>query len=299
MDIHKLRCIVSLARLKNVTRAAEENFIAQSTMSSTLSAIESELGTQLFVRSNRTVSLTLAGESFVAAAEEIVRKYDAAVAEVRRITEGRTPAITIGFNSVIVGSKIGAITKQLHEQHPDLALRFCKHSISKLTECLVDGRADIVFANQFEARKNPESRYSPIAQTHPCVYVPKGHRLSKCARISVSDLRGEYLLCACSDDDSRSLSAAAEVLRNGGIPYTAESPIPNEETILSMVEAGIGLYPAADWYQQALEDRIDCIPLDLDVESMQIVIMWKDETLDEIALDVASITKRQFEHRVS
>lgn len=52
VDIHKLRCVVSLARLRNVTRAAEENYVAQSTMSSTISSVEAELGCTLFTRTN-------------------------------------------------------------------------------------------------------------------------------------------------------------------------------------------------------------------------------------------------------
>lgn len=299
MDIHKLRCIVSLANLRNVTRAAEKNYVAQSTMSSTISSVESELGIRLFIRNNKGVSLTTAGESFIVAAEEIVQRYDHAIVEARYLSEQQEVSFTIGFNSMSVGSEIGTIVKRFHVAYPQFNLRLCKHSLSELTDCLFDKRADLIYSNQFEMRKNPKCRFLPIAETYPCVYIPKGHPFSKRKEITVSDLEGEPLLCACIQGDPHRFSAAAEVLRNGGIPYTDESPVSNEETIAAMVEAGIGLYPASTWYKRAFIDKVDFVPLSIDVEPMQIVVAWTREDIDIMAKTLASISKNIYARALS
>lgn len=294
MDIHKLRCIVSLARLRNVTRAAEENYIAQGTMSTTISAAESEIGFPLFVRTNRSVTLTQAGEIFVPMAEQVVGLYDRTLLAIRRLGDGSGPFLTIGFNEVTMGSSLTTILQKFRLAHPDVALRLCKHSLSKLARCLEDGSADIVFSNQFEARKNPRARYSVIAQTQPCVYVSKRHRLARRKVVTLGDLEGEALLCACLDDAPDVMSAAAEVLARGGVPYGRDGYIANEETIFSMVESGMGLYPASDWYQRAYGDRVACIPLEINVESMQIIIMWIGPEFDSLAVELASIARQVF-----
>lgn len=294
MDIHKLRCVVSLARLRNVTRAAEENYVAQSTMSSTISSVEAELGCTLFTRTNRSITVTRAGEVFVAAAEDILKRFDSALVELRRLDNEEEPQLVIGFNTVSTGSSIAEITLPFQRSHPEYTVRLAKHSLTKLSEYLADGRADIVFGNQFEARRMTDSRYVVIAETYPCVYLPKRHPLTAKESLTLADLQGEMLFCACTDHEPRSMSAAAEALQEAGVPYSSGSLTPNEETIFSMVESGLGLYPASTWYQHAFKDRVACRPLDLTIENMQIVVMWRDPGLDDLANDLASHVRRVF-----
>lgn len=295
MDIHKLRCVVSLAKLKNVTRAAEACYMAQSTMSSTIASVEAEVGATLFTRTNRGVSTTVAGDRFVEAVEDIVSRYDKAVASAQALSEEPPPAITIGFNSTLVAASIAPIVSLFARDNPNAPIRFCKQSISELATCLKDGRADIAFGNQFVARKFPHMRFVPVAEGSPCVYVPKDHALARKSTATIDDLAHEQLLCASSGYDPHGISAAAEVLKDGGVPFTATSPVDNEEAIVSMVEAGLGLYPASTWYRRAYEDRVACVPLELDVERMQIVIAWRDAELDAVARDFAACARAVFD----
>ena len=294
MDIHKLRCVVSLAKLRNVTRAAEENYVAQSTMSATISSIEAELGYALFTRTNRSITMTRAGEVFVAAAEDILKRYDGALDELRRLHDEEGPQLVIGFNTVSTGPSIAEITLPFQRSHPEYTVRLVKHSLTKLSECLAQGGADIVFCNQFEARRMPDSRFVVIAETRPCVYLPKRHPLTVKRSLTLQDLEGEMLFCACTDHEPRSMSAAAEALQAAGVPYSSGSLTPNEETIFSMVESGLGLYPASTWYQHAFKDRVACRPLDITIENMQIVIMWRDPAWDDLANDLASHARKIF-----
>lgn len=295
MDIHRLRCVVSLAQLKSVTRAAEQNFITQSTMSSTISSIESELGVRLFTRGKREISLTPAGERFVAAAEEIIQKYDAVLAQVRSNPDGVLSRVVLGFNSIsVVGMKSGIIMELLQKMYPTLSIRFSKYSISELTQSLLDGRTDIIFTNHFEARNNPKAHYITFANTQPCVFMQKGHRLTEKEVLTIEDLENETLFCASNEGQPQKLAVAGEMLRMAGVPYTPESPVANEEAIISMVEAGIGLYPAVNWFKLLLDDRVDCVPLELDIEGPYAVVMWVSEEYEGIAQDLAHILRSIF-----
>lgn len=295
MDIHKLRCVVSLAKTKNITRAAETCYMAQSTMSSTIASAEAEIGATLFTRTNRGVSATLAGDRFVEAAEDIIARYDKAVASAQALTEEPPSAITIGFNSALVAASIAPIVSLFARDNPKTPIRFCKQSISELATCLQDGRANIAFGNQFVARKFPHMQFVAVAEGSPCVYVPKGHALARKRIATVNDLKSEQLFCASSGYDPDGISAAAEVLKDGGVPFTASSPVDNEETIISMVEAGLGVYPASTWYRRAYENRVVCVPLELDVERMQIVVAWSDPGLDAVAHGFAACARVVFD----
>ena len=91
------------------------------------------------------------------------------------------------------------------------------------------------------------------------------------------------------------MSRAARCLADGGVPYREDSLVHNEESIMSMVAAGIGLYPAATWYRHAFAENVRCIPLKVDVVKMKIVLAWRKRELDEKASVMAEITQRMFE----
>lgn len=64
MHLEQLRYFLSVARHRNFTEAAREFYMTQPAITHQISALERELGTKLFLRTTRNVSLTRAGSSF-------------------------------------------------------------------------------------------------------------------------------------------------------------------------------------------------------------------------------------------
>ncbi len=76
MNLQQLRYAVALAEAKSFTKAAEKMFVVQSALSQQVRRLEQELGVQLFERTTRTVSLTLAGESLLPLLHRVVAGID-------------------------------------------------------------------------------------------------------------------------------------------------------------------------------------------------------------------------------
>lgn len=64
MDIESLKTFIVLSNVKNYTRAANQLFVAQSTVTNRINELEKELNISLFSRNNRRVELTMEGEQF-------------------------------------------------------------------------------------------------------------------------------------------------------------------------------------------------------------------------------------------
>jgi len=90
MDIsHRhLRAFVSVARHGNFTRASAALKIPQPTLTAAIKQLEAAAGLQLFERTTRRVTLTQAGQAFLAKAEAAVAGYDSALDELRNIADG-------------------------------------------------------------------------------------------------------------------------------------------------------------------------------------------------------------------
>lgn len=83
LDLAQVRAFVATAEQLHFGRAAGEVVISQQALSKRIARLESALGVRLFVRGQRTVGLTEAGQRFLEPARQTLRAADAAVAAAR------------------------------------------------------------------------------------------------------------------------------------------------------------------------------------------------------------------------
>ena len=74
IDLVQLRTFVAVAEEQHLTRAAERLHMSQSAASAHVRAIEERLGTQLFVRTNRSLELTHAGQLLARKAKALLNE---------------------------------------------------------------------------------------------------------------------------------------------------------------------------------------------------------------------------------
>ncbi|RLU11423.1 LysR family transcriptional regulator [Pseudomonas prosekii] len=144
MDIRHFRYFLAVARQRNFTRAAEQLGIAPPTLSRQIQDMESELGTRLFLREQREVSLTEAGAALVIEAEATVRQFEFAQRSAQRAGRGDLGHIELGYVASAVYS--GLLQKQLQafaRECPDVSLNVRESPMAALPGMVVDGRFDI------------------------------------------------------------------------------------------------------------------------------------------------------------
>ena len=96
MNILSVQYFLAVVEEGNISAAARKLFISQQTLSEHVKKLEAELGTPLFKR-GRNLALTLAGESFVYNARELIKQYDTLLNDVQSITQERRSRITIAI----------------------------------------------------------------------------------------------------------------------------------------------------------------------------------------------------------
>jgi Bacterial regulatory helix-turn-helix protein, lysR family len=89
-----LRYITVLARTLHMTRAAEQLHIVQPALTQNIQQLEEELGTLLIHREGRKLSLTEAGEVFLAEAERSLQQFELAKIAAQRRSAGDRVAET-------------------------------------------------------------------------------------------------------------------------------------------------------------------------------------------------------------
>lgn len=74
MKIEQMEYAVEIAQVGSISEAAGKFFLSQSSLSQSIKALEKELGSEIFVRTNRGVTLTNYGKEFVSYARSILQQ---------------------------------------------------------------------------------------------------------------------------------------------------------------------------------------------------------------------------------
>ena len=174
MDTKYLTYILAIARKKNMTKAAEELYVSQSSLSQYLSKLESELGTPLFFRSKGSLSLTPAGKLYVAAAEEVIRIKDHLYQSIQNIDN--RGHITIGVTSQFGLKMLTELIPPYKQLFPDVTIEISETNVPSLTKMILDESIDCgIMAineippfspNQVDVLRMEEV-YWAIPKTHP------------------------------------------------------------------------------------------------------------------------------------
>ena len=97
MDLKQLEYFVAVAEELNFTRAAERLYAVQSTVSSGIRSLETELKATLFDRSTRQVSLSAAGRAFLPEARAALAALERARESVQEVSGGLRGSVRIGW----------------------------------------------------------------------------------------------------------------------------------------------------------------------------------------------------------
>ncbi len=83
MNIECLKYFQKIAKIKSISKVANKSHISQPALSQQIQKLEESLGKKLFIRSNKGVNLTNAGEIVLKYADNIVRTYDKMILDLK------------------------------------------------------------------------------------------------------------------------------------------------------------------------------------------------------------------------
>ena len=112
----QLSAFHTVAKLGSVSRAAGELHLTQPAVSIQLKLLEESAGAPLLQREGRGVRLNDAGRAFLACAQDILQRADAALQTARRAARGEVGELTLGFTE---SASFNAVVTELI-RHPEV-----------------------------------------------------------------------------------------------------------------------------------------------------------------------------------
>jgi len=235
--IKQLRYLIALEKHVHFGRAAESCFVSQSAFSVAIRELESTLGTQLFDRTNKRVSITAMGREIVVQARLVVRDLEALMDMAWVSSEPLSGKLRLGVIPTISPFLLPKILPQLRSQFPRLQLFLQEDTTQRVNEKLMSGELDLILiAFPYELR-NVEKM--TLFKDPFLLAYRKGSQFIKTEKITADNLQSESIMLLgdghCLRDHA--LSACKIRNRNKVSHFSASSLL----TLIEMVEADLGV----------------------------------------------------------
>ncbi len=144
MELSDLMTFSTVARLGGVTRAAEELNTVQSNITQRVKALEAEIGTKLFERHSRGMTLTGAGRRLLPYAQRLAALSREAVLAAREDGEPKGP-LSIGSLETTAAVRLPALLAEFHRRFPAVQLTLRTATTADLVAAVLDGSLDGAF----------------------------------------------------------------------------------------------------------------------------------------------------------
>jgi DNA-binding transcriptional LysR family regulator len=238
-DLRQLRAFVTLAETLHFGRAASRLHLSQPPLSRQIMALEKALGVRLVERHSRQVSLTHAGQRFLADARDVLDRLERACRDARRAGAGEIGELALGFMMHAAQTIVPSLARRFMDAFPAAALRLREVMPNALVDELSDGRLDLGI--MFPPPPVPGLVFRQAYRERLCVVLDSAHPLAGGATVRRPDLAGQPLILAPAETAPALRGAIETYCREGGFAPTIRVETQLQMTIVSLAAEGIGI----------------------------------------------------------
>lgn len=201
MTIIQLEYFTEICRVMNFTKAAENLNISQTAVSKQIHLLESELGAELFDRSQKKIRLTSSGEFFLAEAKGALSHFHNIEYNMQAFLKGECGALRLGILRNFIPRTLVACISIFQMKYPKLEISIFCGGKDELYQKLNSGELDCVIA---QPRCEDEYEAIPITDFYPVVVMNKIDPLAGKKKLYDKDL-SSLLYDARSSDEHPNL----------------------------------------------------------------------------------------------
>ena len=297
MTLNQMECFVEAARWLNFTKAAENLYMSQQTMSRQIKALEKELGFPVFDRKNVGVRLTEAGSILYHSWEGVLDEYRSSVDKAKDAFYGGVTQVRVGVSDL--GDYINNVSRALlyfNEEYPELNVEFTIDSFPAMQEKMIHNQMDLIITYGAELLRAPELSGIPVSNTRYDVgiIVSRKHPLSRKAELGIEDIRRETIAVLGQELSNDHEERIRKWFLDNHVEDVPEMMVFNSFRNLQIALAtGKCVAVMFRRVMDGMEDRLKFYPIkDADYSGADIVVAWNKEKFEAKARYIAQLLER-------
>ncbi|NLR80128.1 LysR family transcriptional regulator [Chitinophaga eiseniae] len=246
MEIRHLKLVKAIVEEGSMAKAINKLYLTSSALSHQLREAEYQLGTPIFNREGKKMTLTAAGEKLYESAKVILEKIEVTEKEIKQIISGQIGKIRITTECYTGYSWLALILQQFQAVFPDIDVQIVTEAANQSIKNLLDGTLDIAVVSDVE--KHEKVKYIDLFQDEIVMVVSENHPWTDKKYVIAEDFANEHLYIHSLPVNKVSLFQF--LLTPANITPKKVTPLPLTEASLTMVECGMGVMSMAKWAVQ-------------------------------------------------
>lgn len=245
MDVRRLEAFCKVYELKSFSKAGQDLLLSQPTISAHVSALESELKTQLFDRLGRSIVATQAGDILYRHAREAFASLENARVEIEALQERVAGDLIIGASTIPAHYVLPKLLSRFSMLYPDVRVRLTVGDSAAIIERVY--RGDIAIGVVGAVSEHSELVYTPLA-TDDLIVCGSPRLLAMRGVTGVKPSLGTKEICTwpwvMREMGSGTRKAFETALLTMGLDLRCMSiavTVESTEAVLRCVAAGLGL----------------------------------------------------------
>lgn len=236
MDINQLEVLVTVARERSFSRAAEVLDRTQPAISQAIRRLEAEVGERLFDRSSKDGTLTFAGEVLLAYAKQMLNlrhSAELALTEMRDLRHGK---VSISANEHTVFYLLPVI-EEFRRRHPLIKIEVQRGVASRIPKQITAREVEL---GVISFTPNDDSiRAVPVMDDELVFVVSPSHGFASRQEVSVKELGDQIFVAHNAPSPYR--RRVIEAFEKHKTKLNIAIELPSLEAIKRMVERGVGV----------------------------------------------------------
>lgn len=236
MDINQLEVLVTVAREKSFSRAAEVLDRTQPAVSQAIRRLENEVGEQLFDRSSKDGTLTQAGEVLLDYARQMLslrHSAEDALREMRSLHSGR---VSISANEHTVLCVLPVIA-EFRKQYPLIKVEIRRGVASRIPKEITAREVELGVVSFVPSDKAIKS--VPIMKDGLVLVVSPEHQLASRSSVAIAELAKEVFIAHNAASPYR--QKVIETFDHYKVDLDIGIELPSLEAVKRLVETNIGV----------------------------------------------------------
>lgn len=191
-DLRQIRYIIAAVEYGSFHKVAEYYGVKVSTVSRRIRDLEVRIGVALFIRDQRGVRLTHAGELFLRHARHAVQLIRTAEIDVSAIARGEHGLVRVGLSSSLASTFLAALMTGYTTAHPKVRLEFVDGNPADHIQAIRRFQLDLAFVPATFDVDNCESANLWAERLY--VVMPNNDRLAALDQVGWEDLHGRHFV---------------------------------------------------------------------------------------------------------
>jgi len=253
MEIRELELFLVVADLLHFGRASQICNLSPSALTRTIQRLEDELGHSLFVRDNRTVQMTAAGEKFILYARNAVQDFH----NLQRTLSGQqklSGSLSIYASITAVYSVLPDLVEAYRKAYADVQLELRTGAAEKAVSQVETGEIDIAVA-ALPDRRSTGINFLPLMTTELVFIATRAMATELTLQGNTLDLSRIPLVVPQGGLSRRRLD---QWLKENRVASNISSEVSGNEAIIPMVHlgCGVGVVPQLVLERSPFKDRV-------------------------------------------